>query len=324
MSSISGKSVVVTGGAGFIGSHLVDRLLEEGASKVAVVDNFFLGKEENLAEAKETHEDKLSIYREDASDYAAMLEICNLQKPDVIYNLATKALLYSFFNPPGAFSINTDIALCLGELLRMGSYKKLVHLSSSEVYGTAQYVPMDEKHPLLPETTYAAGKAGADLALFAYSNMFDLDIITLRPFNNYGPRQNSGNLAAIIPLTVKRIFDGDTPIVQGGGDQTRDFIYVKDTVEAILKMTFMQGTKGKVYNLGSGIETSINEIINTVCAELSYKGEIKREAKRKADVMRHCAGIEEIKALIGDVSLTNLKDGVKETVEWYKANNTNQ
>lgn len=316
MSTYEGKRVVITGGAGFIGSHLVDALIAAGASRVAVVDNFFLGKEQNLADASK-HPDILKVYREDAAELTAMQAVMDAEKPDLVFNLATKALLYSFFNPAGACRVNLDIAIALGELLRSGSYGKLIHLSSSEVYGTARRVPMDEEHPLLAETSYAAGKAAGDLLLASYVKMFGLDIGTIRPFNNYGPRQNDGALAAIIPLTVRKIRLGGRPMIQGDGLQTRDFIYVRDTVAAILALGLDDRLKGQTVNLGSGQETTIKEIIELICDCLGYQGEIDYAPARPADVRRHWAGIDKAKALIGEPSTTPLAEGIRNTVCWY-------
>lgn len=312
-----GKKCLVTGGAGFIGSHLVDALLAEGAESVAVVDNFFLGKEENLGLAIKDHGSKLRVYREDAGDFSAMRAVMASENPDIVFNFATKALLYSFFNPPGACKVNLDIALTLAELLREEAFGKLVHLSSSEVYGTAQYVPMDENHPLLAETSYAAGKAAGDLLLASYVKMFDLDISTIRPFNNYGPRQNDGQLAAVVPLTMKRILAGQSPVLSGDGLQTRDFIFVGDTVEAILKLAIRDDIRGKVLNLGSGIEKTIKDVVETLCKVMSFTGEIVYESNRKADVRRHCADVALASSLIGDVAPTSLQIGLQKTVNWY-------
>ncbi len=313
-----GQNCLVTGGGGFIGGHLVDALASEGAARVVVVDNFFLGKEENLTDAKRRHGDKIRIYREDAGDLSSMTAVVWKEAPDIVFNLATKALLYSFFNPPGACRTNLDIALVLGELLRGGAYGRLIHLSSSEVYGTARTVPMDEHHPLLAETSYAAGKAAGDLLLASYVNMFDVDILTIRPFNNYGPRQNDGQLAAVVPLTVKRILRGEVPVLSGDGQQTRDFMFVHDTVRAILNLSVIDGLQGQVFNLGSGDETSIRSIIETLCRVMHYSGDIRHEQARKADVMRHCADIAKAKALIGDIATTTLEDGLRKTVDWYR------
>ena len=283
--------VLVTGGAGFIGGHLVDALLAGGAERVVVVDTFFLGHDHNLEAAREVGGDRLVVHREDAADRDAMAEICRQERPDVVFNLATKALLYSFFNPAGACRVNLDIALTLCELQRAGAFGRLVHSSSSEVYGTARFVPMTEDHPLEAETTYAAGKAAADLAVASYVRMFDLDAVTVRPFNNYGPRQNEGAFAAVIPLTVKRILDGEQPVLQGDGSQTRDFIFVRDSVDAMLRIA-ASPVRGETFNVGSGRETSIATIVDTVVRHLAWDGGIRHEPERTADVKRHCAGVE--------------------------------
>lgn len=308
---------LVTGGAGFIGSHLVDSLLARGASRVVVVDNFFLGDSDNLGAALAEHRGALVVYREDAADPAAMAEIVRREQPDVVFNLATKALLYSFFNPSGACRINLDIALTLCELLRAGAFSRLVHLSSSEVYGTAEVVPMTESHPLHAETTYAAGKAAADLAVASYVRMFDVDAITVRPFNNYGPRQNDQAFAAVVPLTVRRILNGEQPIVEGDGAQTRDFIYVADTVSALLRLADLEGTKGRVVNVGSGRETTILSVVEALAAELGWSGGVRHVASRPADVRRHCADVTLAESLIGELSTTPLELGLRETVQWY-------
>jgi UDP-glucose 4-epimerase len=318
MASIADARVLVTGGAGFIGSHLVDALLAGGARHVTIVDNFFLGKDTNLAPARLRFAEKLSLYREDAGDFAAMRAICDAERPELVFNLATKALRYSFFNPAGAAKVNVDIALTLAELLRAGAFGRLIQISTSEVYGTARLVPMSEHHPLLAETSYAAGKAAADLMLASYVNMFNLDIFTIRPFNNYGPRQNDGDLAAVIPLTIRRLARGEAPVIEGDGLQTRDFIFVADTVKAILRLATLDGLSGKVLNLGSGKETSILEIAEALCELMSNRRSISYVPARPADVRRHCADITAVRAQIGEMALTPLAEGLKRTVEWYR------
>lgn len=312
--------VLVTGGAGFIGSHFVDALLAAGSERVVVVDDYFLGSDSNLEQARAAAGDRLVVYRDDARDARLMAEVLRREQPTVVYNLATRALLYSFLNPATAFDVNTDIAATLGELLRVGAYDKLVHVSSSEVYGTAQTAPMDESHPLLPETSYAAGKAGADLLLASYVRMFDLDITTVRPFNNYGPRQNRKGLAALIPLTVDRLRQGQRPMVQGDGQQTRDFLYVEDTARLLLAAGTADLPHGTVLNVASGIETSVLDIVTTLCRIFDVPAEVDHQPARPADVRRHWADTSRARAALpGLDDLVSLEEGLRRTVDWYLA-----
>ncbi|MEQ8319674.1 MAG: GDP-mannose 4,6-dehydratase [Rhodospirillales bacterium] len=319
----NGMTCLVTGGAGFIGSHLVDGLFAAGAVKVAVVDNFFLGTDANLKAAQTRHGDALMIYREDAGDADAMSAVFKEVKPNIVFNLATKALGYSFFNPAGACSVNLDIALVLAENLRLGAYQRLIHLSTSEVYGTAQTVPMSEDHPLLAETSYAAGKAAADLLLTSYVNMFDLPIVILRPFNNYGPRQNKGSFAAIIPLTIERIRNGEAPVIAGDGSQTRDFIFVEDTVSNILRVGANKNIPNGIFNIGSGEETSIKTLVDMMCKVMDYTGDITYVERRVADVQRHMADSSRLSGLIDGLTITPLEDGMVKTVDWYLGKSAN-
>lgn len=317
---MSEEAALVTGGAGFIGSHLVDRLLADGASKVVVVDSFFMPSTDNLASATERYGDALVVYREDAGDPDAMRAICERERPEIVYDLATKALEYSFLNPRGAFTVNTDVTATLAELLRYGAYGRLVHLSSSEVYGSAEAVPMTEDHPLNPETTYAAGKAAADLMLASYVRMFELDIVVVRPFNNYGPRQNTGSHAAVVPLTMRRLLSGQPPVIHGGGQQTRDFMFVTDTVDRIVRVAATEAARGTVVNVGTGRETSIQEIVDRLCECAGYAGPQEHGPRRVADVTRHLAGVARLTDHVGEVATTPLSDGLRQTFDWYRQN----
>jgi UDP-glucose 4-epimerase len=176
---------------------------------------------------------------------------------------------------------------------------------------------MDEGHPLLAETTYAAGKAAADLAVLSYVRMFNVNATIFRPFNNYGPRQNDETYGAVIPLTVRRILSGEQPVLEGTGEQTRDFIYVLDTVDALLRLALAGDHKGEAINVGSGRETTIRAIIEGICKIMDFKGEIERRAERAADVRRHCANVAKATAIIGTIEKTPLEAGLATTVEWY-------
>ncbi len=212
---------MVVGGAGFVGSHLVDALLEHGAEKVVVVDNMHLGTIENLRNAAKTN--KVVIYREDARYLTALENIIDREKPEAIFNLAVKCLPYGFVDPEGSFMTGVEIAQNLANLLRKKKYRRMLHFSSSEAYGSAKIVPMSETHPLDPTTPYGAGKAAADLLLQSYHKLFNIEIGIIRPFNLYGPRQNMDAYAAVIPVTINRILHSKKPIIEGDGLQTRDF-----------------------------------------------------------------------------------------------------
>lgn len=311
---LAGQGILVTGGAGFIGSHLVDRLLAEGAREVVVIDSLFLGDEANLEAALAGG--RCHFYRDDAEIASSLDYIFSRHSVTTVFNCATKALNYSFLNPANAFSTNVDVVLNLLEAQRRGAFKTLCHFSTSEVYGTAVYEPMDEAHPRMPTTTYAAGKAAADLAVESYMRMFDLDAYIVRPFNNYGPRQNCrGELAAIIPITAARILSGGKPEIHGSGKQRRDFIHVGDTVDAVVKLHPLMA-RGDSINISTDNTCSVEELVSRICAHYGYRGEILRREARTADVLCHNASNAKIKSLI-EYLLTPFDQGLCDTLDWY-------
>jgi UDP-glucose 4-epimerase len=313
---LQNKSILVTGGAGFIGSHLVDALLAQEARTVVVVDNLFLGSVENLSEALKSG--RVYFHREDATDLFMMDHILARHGVEVVFNLATKALLYSFENPEGAFAVNVDLVRTLLYLQRKGAFKTLIHCSSSEAYGTAQIFPMDESHPYAPATPYAAGKAAADLMALSYAHTFGAEVSIIRPFNNYGPRQNKDRgLEAVIPLTAARLLRGERPVICGDGRQTRDFIYVEDTVRGLLAACAVSASRGQVINLASGKEISIAEVIGSVCDYFGYHGEIEYREARPADVRRHRGDIRRAQEILGFEPVVGFEEGLKKTLDWY-------
>jgi UDP-glucose 4-epimerase len=308
---------MVVGGAGFVGSHLVDALLKHGAEKVVVVDNMHLGTIENLRSAAKTN--KVVIYREDARYLTALENIIDREKPEAIFNLAVKCLPYGFVDPEGSFMTGVEIAQNLANLLRKKKYRRMLHFSSSEAYGSAKIVPMSETHPLDPTTPYGAGKAAADLLLQSYHKLFNIEIGIIRPFNLYGPRQNMDAYAAVIPVTINRILHSKKPIIEGDGLQTRDFTYVGDAAEAAIKLMNCESAMGEVVNVGQNQEHSIKEVISTICKELNYPDEsIEYTKARPSDVRRLFADVSLAKKLIAYSPQVGFAEGIRLTVKWFK------
>lgn len=309
---------LVCGGAGFVGSHLVDSLLSNGAEKVVVVDNMHLGTLENLHQSFKTK--RVILYREDARYLTALENIIDLEKPEVIFNLAVKCLPYGFIDPEGSFMTGVEIAQNLADLLRQKKYKKLIHFSSSEAYGSAKTLGcMGEDHPLDPTTPYGAGKASADLLLISYHKLFNLNISILRPFNLYGPRQNMELYAAVIPMTINNILYGKNPVIEGDGNQTRDFTYVKDVTDFAVKLVDSDKIVGRVINLGQGTELSINDLMCLICKimELPIQ-EIEYKPPRPSDVERLFADISLAKKLLDYNPKTSLETGLILTKRWLE------
>jgi UDP-glucose 4-epimerase len=311
---LKNSAILITGGAGFIGSHLADRLYAAGAKNVIVIDNLFLGQEENLVSAREKG---LIFYRDDAELPPSLEAIFNRHTIDIVFNCATKALNYSFVNPADAFQTNVTVVMNLLEAQRKKAFITLCHFSTSEVYGTAVYEPMDEKHPRRPTTAYAAGKAAADLAVESYAAMFNLDAFIVRPFNNYGPRQNhEGYLAGVIPLTISRILTGAQPEIHGTGKQSRDYMYVLDTVEAVLQLYDKLGA-GESVNVAAHGQITIKEVVETICRLMEYRGEIVYKEARRSDVLCHNADTRKMGSLI-TCPITPFDAGLQKTVDWYR------
>ncbi len=316
---LKGKSVMVTGGAGFIGSHLVDRLVEEEPSRIVVCSNMFLGSRNNLAGA-EARFDGIKLYVVDVADYDAVLEIVKDDGVDVVFNLAVIPLPTSLEKPEWTIEENVRMTTSICRLAREGLISTLVQFSSSEAYGSARYSPMDESHPLNPETPYAASKAATDHIVLSYARTFGIDVSVVRPFNNYGPRQNWGKYAGIIPLTIKRIMTGEPITVYGDGMQTRDFIYVTDTAEAVVRIAKSEKTRGLVLNVATGKEVAMIDLLNMIAEAMDYTEPFKHVEARPGDVRRHIAGVELIKELIGFEPRVGIEEGIKTTVAWYQVN----
>ena len=317
MNEITGKNVMVTGGAGFIGSHLVERLVSEHPNRIVAIDNLFLGRVENLESAKANFDD-LVVYIRDVSIFSVLEEIIVKEEIDTVFDLATIPLPTSYVQPRWTYENNIRIVLNFCELLRQGKFDFYVHCSSSEAYGTAQFVPMTEKHPLNPTTTYGASKASQDILIQAFDRMYDLNFFIFRPFNNFGERQNDQTYAGVIPVTIKRILKGEKPVQHGDGKQTRDFIYVKDTVDGVVRVSKSPKSRKQIIHVSRGREIEIGRLIRIICEKMSYNGKIDVIPNpRPKDVRRHFSSNEKLKSMI-DFDPTDLEAGIDRVVDWYR------
>lgn len=314
---LKNKSIIVTGGAGFIGSHLVDSIIRHSPEKITVLDNFFLGKKENLDEARKNFP-KLDIISQDITDFKATKKIIESRSADIVFNMAVIPLPTSLERPEWTYEQNVKMTLNICEMQRKGLFKTLIQCSSSEVYGSAAHLPMKEDHPQRPMTPYAASKAATDSLAVSYHETFGMDISIPRPFNNYGPRQNDRGYAGVIPFTIRRIINNEIPVVHGDGKQTRDFIYVQDTADAIVDICLSEKTRGRIINIASGKETSIIGLISSIMRIMGCKKEIKHDGPRPGDVRRHMADISLARKLIGFKSAVEMEEGLARTVEYYR------
>ncbi len=316
--TIKGKHVVVTGGAGFIGSHLVDLLIAEGVGKLTVIDNFFLGKSSNLQEAWSEMPELRVTAIDGADEHAVRSLFRQLGAVDVVFDLAVIPLPTSLERPKFCFDTNVRITSILCELLREGHFGTLVHFSSSEAYGSARTVPMSEEHPLEPLTPYAASKAASDHLVRTYAATFGVDALVVRPFNNYGPRQNDQQYAGIIPTLLRCAFEGRTFTLLGDGKQTRDYIYVADTVRAALALYQCPQAQGQVVNIGSGQEISMIDLKTRIEQILGWEIPTLYRDPRPGDVRRHLADITLLRHLIAFEPEVSIDEGLARTVEFYR------
>lgn len=315
---LAGSRVLLTGGAGFIGSHVADALVRAGVSALTIVDDLSLGNESNLAAARAAFP-ALEFHRLDLSDDAESAELLGARSFDFCFNLAVIPLPASLVEPKRVVDRNVMMTSTICELARSGQVGRLVHYSSSEVYGTARTAPMTEDHPLEAETPYAASKVAADSTVISYHRTFGIDAVVLRPFNNFGPRQNDKAYAGIIPIVVNRLQAGTPITIFGDGEQTRDFIYAEDTARATLMLAEKDGVAGQVFNVGSGRETSVNALVRMM-ADIYGRPDFPIEygPERPGDVRRHLAGVSRATEVLGFSPVVSLREGMERTMAWYR------
>lgn len=319
MSTLDGRRILVTGGAGFIGSQLVTTLLERtGAAHVRVVDSLATGTLDNLAHLHEhVTADRLQVGVADIvtdSDEA-------LTDVDVVFHLACLGVRHSLHDPMGNHRVNAEGTLALLQAALRRDVTRFVHVSSSEVYGTAQYAPMDETHPTCPETVYGASKLAGEAYARAHWRTYGMPVVVARPFNTYGPRSHfEGDSGEVIPRSIVRALCGLPALVFGDGEQTRDFTHVSDTATGLLALAECEAAVGETVNLGSGTEISINDLATLVAGLVGVDGPAATYLDaRPGDVRRLVVDDSRMRTLTGWRPGVGFADGVEDLLAWFRS-----
>lgn len=313
--SWAGRRVIVTGAGGFIGSHLSEALVRAGASVRAFVRYTSRGDHGWLEAADLELVSELEIFRGDLTNPEAVANAINDR--DIILHLgALIPIPYSYAHPREFEAANVTGTLNVLEAARRAEVGRVVQTSSSEVYGTAMQIPIDEEHPLHPQSPYAATKVGADQLALSYQRSFGTPVVIVRPFNTFGPRQSA---RAVIPTIVTQALSREV-VELGATETTRDFLYVADTVAGIMACGATQAIDGEVINLGTGVEVSIGEVVERVLRLLGSEVPVAVDEDRlrppDSEVERLVADIAKAKALLGWAPEIDLDEGLRRTIEW--------
>ena len=310
------KKVLVTGADGFIGSHLTEMLVAKGYSVKALAKyNSF--NNWGWLESVNCKND-IEILTGDIRDF----HYCkNISKDvDIIFHLAALiAIPFSYISPDSYVDTNIKGTLNICQAAKENGVSRVVHTSTSEVYGTAQYVPINEKHPLQAQSPYSATKIAADAMAMSFYNSFDLPLTIARPFNTYGPRQSA---RAIIPTIITQIAIGKKEIKLGDTSPTRDFNFVEDTCRALTMLAESKKTIGEVINIGSNTEISINDILilikELMSSEVTFILDDQRKRPKKSEVFRLFCDNQKIVELVGFKPKYDIRSGLKKTIDWIK------
>ena len=311
------RTVLVTGAAGFIGSHLAEAVVAAGGRVRAFVRYNSRNDYGWLEAADSAVVDEIEIYRGDLANPEALSRAA--RGIETILHLgALIPIPYSYSHPREYVAANVEGALNMLEAARQADAERIVHVSSSEVYGTALIVPIDEDHPLHPQSPYAATKVAADQLALSYRYSFGTPVVIARPFNTFGPRQSA---RAVIPTIVTQALARDR-IELGAVSTTRDFLYVDDTVRGIMRCAEVPAIEGEVINLGSSREISIREVVKRVLSLLGRDLHVTLDEERlrpeDSEVERLVAGTAKAQRLLGWTPAVDFDEGLSQTVEWFR------
>jgi len=311
---IEHKRVLVTGADGFIGSHLTEILVQQGY-KVRALSQYNSFNYWGWLEDVDLTD--IEVVCGDVRDPNYCREIS--KDIDIIFHLAALiAIPYSYTAPNSYVDTNINGTLNICQAARDNGCVRVIHTSTSEVYGTAQYVPIDEKHPLQPQSPYSASKIGADAMAMSFFNAFNLPVTIARPFNTYGPRQS---MRAVIPTIITQIAGGKKQIKLGDVSPTRDFNYVLDTCRGFIALAESEKTIGETVNIGSNFEISIGDTLNKIKAIMNSDVEFITDEQRlrpdKSEVFRLWCDNSKIHRLTGFTPEFSIDQGLKATVDWF-------
>jgi UDP-glucose 4-epimerase len=311
--TLHGSTVLVTGGAGFIGSELVRQLATAGA-RVVVVDNLANGRLDNLSDVSK---EKATTIVVDIRDLDRMKQL--LEGVSIVFHLACLGVRHSIHSPFENHEVNATATLNLLILARAARVNRFVYVSSSEVYGTARWVPMSEEHPTLPLTAYGSSKLAGECYTRAFYFTYGYPTVVVRPFNSYGPRcHHEGDCGEVIPKFLLRCLARKPMIIFGDGTQTRDFTNVADTARGILLAGICEGVLGDTINLGAGREISIQDLARAVAQVTGRpQAEVIYDDPRPGDVLRLYADSTKAHRLLGFEPKIMMRDGLLNLKDWY-------
>lgn len=316
--NLEGKKVLVTGADGFIGSHLVEALIAKGCDVRAFVYYNSFNTWGWLDSFEQSKLKQLDVFAGDIRDpngvNTAMRDV------DVVFHLAALiAIPFSYHSPDSYVDTNIKGTLNILQAARQLNTERVLVTSTSEVYGTAQYVPIDEKHPYQGQSPYSATKIGADRMAESFYRSFDSPVTIARPFNTYGPRQSA---RAVIPTIITQLLSGESEIKLGSLEPTRDFNYVIDTVEGFIALAESDQTIGEEINIATGAERTIGDLANFLIQQLNPDARINLDQARlrpeKSEVDRLLGDNKKISALTNWTPKHDLEAGLIETIEWFK------
>lgn len=315
---LTNKKILVTGASGFIGSHLTEKLVEMGCEVKAFVKYNFQNDWGWLEHSK--IKDEIEIYSGDIRDYDAVYDAAS--DVDVIFHLAALiGIPYSYVSPLAYIKTNVEGTYNVLQSARQHNLDRVIVTSTSETYGSAQYVPIDEEHPMVGQSPYSASKISADQLSISYHRSFEMPVTIARPFNTYGPRQSA---RAIIPTIITQILNGQKEIKLGNLSPTRDFNYVKDTAAGFIALAKSDNTIGEITNIGSNFEISMRDTVDLIVKLTGENVKIVTDEQRvrpdKSEVDRLYCDNSKIKKLTAWKPEYTLEAGLKETIDWFADN----